>query len=83
MIPIHFPESNAVLGADQPEYEPLPVYRFADAQRRVAFCCRLTDEEINKIVLTRMIWLQQLTFGHAFQPISLSTERPDDLPSVG
>lgn len=81
MIPVQFPESNAVLAREQGEYKPLPVYYFGDAERRVAFCCRLSDAEIEEIRLTRTLWVQQLTFGRPFQPIALSTQRPEDLPS--
>lgn len=80
MIPIKFPESNATLASDQGEYEPLPVYVFPGLDRRMVFCCRLSDVEVDEIVRTRTIWLQQLTFCSPFQPILLSTEKPDDLP---
>jgi len=81
MIPIQFPESNATLASEQEEYEPLPVYVWPGLERRMAFCCRLSDDEIAKIVETRTIWLQQLTFCAPFQPILLSVERPEDMPS--
>lgn len=82
MIAVSFPESNAMLARDQGEYEPLPIYHFGDVEGRVAFCFRLSDAEIAEIVSTRTLWLQQLTFGRRFQPIALSTQRPDDLPKV-
>lgn len=83
MIPVQFPQANAVLAASQDEYEPLPIYRFGDAQGRVAFCCRLSDAEIAEIVATRSVWVQQFTFGKPFQPIALTTQRPHDLPEGG
>lgn len=82
MIPVQFPQANAVLAAGQDEYEPLPIYRFGDAEGRVAFCCRLSDAEILDIVNTRSIWVQVLTFGKPFQPIALTTQLPHDLPEV-
>lgn len=81
MIPVKFPESNATLASDQEEYEPLPVYVFPGLERRMAFCCRLSDLEIAEIVTSKTIWLQQLTFGNHFQPVLLSTRKPDDMPS--
>lgn len=81
MIPIKFPESNATLASQQEEYEPLPVYVFPGIDRRMVFCCRLSDSEIEEIVRTKTLWLQQLTFCNPFQPILLSTRRPDDLPT--
>jgi hypothetical protein len=82
MIPVKFPESNAILAFDQDDYEPLPVFLSPDPTRRVVFCCRLSDAEIADICATRTLWLQQLTFGRNFQPIALSTQRPHDLPTV-
>lgn len=83
MIPVQFPQANAVLASNQDDYEPLPVYRFGDREGRVAFCCRLSDFEIAEIVRTRSIWVQQLTFGGSFQPMALTTHRPHDLPDSG
>ncbi len=77
MIPVQFPEANAVLAMSQDEYEPIAVRRFTDG--RIACCFRLSDAEIKEIVLTGTLWIQQLTFGRSFQPIALSTQRPEDL----
>ena len=79
MIPVKFPEANAVLAASQDEYEPLPIHRFAGPDGRVAMCFRLSPAELDEIARTRTLWIQQLTFGQPFQPIALSTQRPDDL----
>lgn len=80
MIPVKFPEANAVLAANQDDYEPLPVHRFPDdPQGRVAMCFRLSPAELEEIARTKTLWIQQLTFGQAFQPIALSTQRPGDL----
>ena len=81
MIPVQFPEANAVLAREQGEYEPMAVHLFPGHERRVACCFRLSDAEIEEIVRTRTLWVQQLTFGRPFQPIALSTQRPDDLPA--
>jgi len=84
VIAAPFPEANAVLGANQDEYEPLPIHRFKDdPQGRVAMCFRLSPAELEEIARTKMLWIQQLTFGAPFQPIALSTQRPDDLPGDG
>lgn len=80
MIAVQFPESNVVLAANQDEYEPLPVKVYRnDPYGRVACCFRLSDAELDEIVRTRTIWHVQLTFGKSFQPVQLSTSRPDDL----
>jgi hypothetical protein len=82
MIPVQFPEANAVLAREQGEYEPMAVHLFGDAEGRIACCFRLSDNEIAEIVATRTLWVQQLTFGRRFQPIGLSTQRPDDIPTA-
>lgn len=79
MIPVIFPEANGLLGATQEEYEPLPIYRHGGEEGRVSFCCALSDVEIAEIVRTRRIWVQQLTFGLHFQPIALSSLKPQDI----
>lgn len=81
MIPVQFPEANAVLARDQDQYEPMAIYRFGDAESRVAMCFRLSPAELEEIAHTKTLWVQQLTFGRPFQPIALSTQRPDDLPT--
>lgn len=82
MIPVQFPESNGVVARDQGEYEPLPIYAFGDAEGRIVCCFRLSPAELAEIVKTRTLWVQQLTFNRSFQPIALSTQRPEDLPQV-
>lgn len=83
MIPVQFPEANVVLAFGQDEYEPLAVYHFKEEpSQRMVFCTRLSDEEIEEIVRTRTLWVQQMTFGRGFHPIGLSTQKPDDLPKV-
>lgn len=79
MIPVKFPEANAVLGAAQDDYEPLPIRRFDGPEGRVVMCFRLSPAELEEIARTRTLWIQQLTFDQPFQPIALSTQRPDDL----
>lgn len=80
MIPVQFPEANAVLGREQDEYEPLPVCRHPGEQGCISFCMRLSPAEIEELVRTKTLWIQQLTFCNSFQPIALSTQRPADLP---
>jgi hypothetical protein len=77
VIPAQFPEANTILAAGQNDYEPLPVYRAPDG--RVVCCFRLAPAELTEIQRTRTLWMQQLTFGSAFQPVALSTQRPNVL----
>lgn len=80
MISVNFPEANVLLAMDQDEYEPLAIHRFEGKEGRVAMCFRLSPAEIRELVQTKTLWVQQLTFGRNFQPIALSTQRPEDLP---
>lgn len=74
MIPVRFPEANAVLAMGQDEYEPLPVYQAPNGQVICAF--RLSPAELEEIARTRTLWISVLTGGQPFQPIGLSTQRP-------
>lgn len=77
MTPIKFPEQTHVLAENQPEYEPLPVHIDQnDTAVPMTACFVLTDEEVEEIVKTRKLWHTQLTFGNAFQPVTLSTQSP-------
>lgn len=76
MTPVNFPEANIVLGANQPPYEPLHAHHASDDPHGCVTCCfELTDAEIEELVLTRKLWMRQLTFNRPFQPIALSTRK--------
>lgn len=77
MKPKHFKEVNAVLGENQPEYEPLPALRFDGGMGHVITCWELSPEEIERLKETGEIWLNVCTFGGAFPPVFLTTERKD------
>lgn len=74
MIPVQFPEVNLVLGYAQDQYEPLPVH---SSNGRMTFCCALSPAELEEIQRTGRLWITQLTFGAPFQPIALSTQKPE------
>jgi len=76
MIPIKFPEANAILAANQDEYEPIYVHRDDGPEGIVTCAFKLSPGELTEIATTKTIWLQLLTFGHPFQPVRLSTKRP-------
>lgn len=77
MIPVSFPEQTAILGQDQPEYEPLPVHRGPRPWVKTTMCFRLSPAELEEIARTRTLWISQLTFGDRFQPVALSTQKPE------
>lgn len=73
MRPITFPGHNIVMGADQPQYQPLPALSI---ENQVISCWELTPEDIAKITETGVIWLSQLTFGQPLQPQIPSADQP-------
>lgn len=70
MIPVSPPKQNAVYGAGQPEYEPLPAHRCG--HRMVVTAWRLSPEELAEVLRTGVVHLAQLTFGAPLQPIAVS-----------
>ncbi|MDV3490950.1 hypothetical protein CMV03_07070 [Elizabethkingia anophelis] len=73
MKPIEFPQTNAVYGEGQEEYQPLPAYRTNDGD--VIICWELTDEEIEKIKETKCLYLSIMTFGQLLQPVYLTVDK--------
>lgn len=70
MQPLKFKECNTVFAANQPEYLPLPAYKNPDDESgNVITCWELTESEIEYIVKNKHIFLSQLTFNSALQPI--------------
>ncbi len=77
MIAASFPEANCTLAMGQDEYEPLHVHIQTGPEGRMTCCFRLSDAEVDEIVRTRTLWYSQLTFGQPFQPVLLSTHKPE------
>lgn len=77
MEPIKFEQVNTILGADQPEYEPLPAYvNQTTREVETVICMNVSLEEAEQIMKTRKLWITQLTFTNPFQPIRLDTRFP-------
>lgn len=72
MEPKNFPQVNAIFGADQPEYKPLPALQTSDGY--VVMCFQMTEEEKKKVAETGEIWISLLTGGGALQPIYVTTD---------
>ena len=66
MTPIRFPDQNRILGANQPEYLPLPAHMTKDGL--AISCWRLTWRERIRLLFTGKLWLMQLTFNEPLQP---------------
>lgn len=72
---VFLPEHTVVTFAkDQPEYRQLPAVIFTGPERRVISRWTLTPDERAKIAAGEDLYVEQLTFGSALQPI---------LPTVG
>jgi hypothetical protein len=89
MIPVAVSPSRPVEGqhvvyaADQPEYQPLPVWR--KPQGEVVSRWRLTWRERLAALLGRPLYVEVLTYGSPLQPIYLTFSEdaalyPDALP---
>lgn len=72
MNPVSFEHQNVVYGEKQPEYNPLPAHK--DAEGTVTSCWELSPEELEIISKTGRIYLSQLTFNKALQPVRLSLD---------
>jgi hypothetical protein len=75
MKPTEFDGHNVVYGANQPEYNPLPAHK--DQEGTVTTCWELDEVQLMKIQETGKVYLQQLTFNKALQPVKLSIDKPE------
>ena len=78
MNPINFKGQNSIMGAGQPEYQPLPTMRHKDESGKVTSCWRLSPKERFKLLFTGRIYLTLMTFNKPIQPQLLSLEFPND-----
>lgn len=78
MKPIPFPGSNVVFAANQPEYLPLPAHQREDGV--VTSCWELTDEEMEEVSRTHLIWFSVHTFNRPLQPQLPQVQIPAYLP---
>lgn len=74
MKPVEFKGMNAVYAKDQPEYLSLPSHR--SAAGTVTCCWKMSWGELLRVVFTRKLWIQTLTFCGPLQPIRPSIIRP-------
>lgn len=74
---IAFPEQTIVIAKDQPEYQPLPAFQYADdPEGKIAFCWQLSWRERLKFLFIGKLWHQVRTFHEPLQPQMLSLEKP-------
>ena len=68
MKAIEFPEHNVKIAEHQPEYETLPAF-YNKEEGSMTFCFELDEAELEQVKTTGKIYIKQLTFGKAMQPI--------------
>jgi len=73
---------TVMLGASQPEYNPLPALVLKTQERHVITRWEFSDEEREAIANGADLVIQTLTFGHAFQPINMQVLDRDELPDI-
>lgn len=76
MTLIEFPEVNVTYAKDQPQYCPLPAYRFNDSEGRILCCWRLSLWERICVLFSGRLWHQVLTFDEPLQPQLLTVQKP-------
>jgi hypothetical protein len=77
MKAVEFPGVNVTFAKDQPEYTPLPALRVPSPLGEVITCWELSDEELEQVKKTKRVYLSQLTFNNALQPIRMMTDLAD------
>jgi len=83
MKPIEFEGHNAVYGADQPQYLPLPGRRLPGEGAPLVTCWELDEADVLTLQRTRKLWLKVLTFDQALPPLLLSAHEQDMGMSAG
>lgn len=72
-----FPGHNIVFAENQPEYLPLPAYKFPhDPTGQIVCCWKLTWRERIRILFGGVIWHSILTFNQPLQPQLLQADKP-------
>lgn len=75
---ISFPEVTLVIARNQPQYHPLPAYRYEnDAEGTLVCCWKLDWRERLAVLFGGVIWHRVLTFNGPLQPQALSVDKPD------
>jgi hypothetical protein len=74
---VAFAEQTVVIAKDQPEYRPMPAYRYEnDNCGRIVFCWKLCLIDRLKVLFTGVVWQQQMTFNGPIQPALLLVDKP-------
>lgn len=77
MTAVEFPEQNMVVAKNQAPYLPLPAKISGSPDGLMAVCYRLTFWEIAKLIFTRKLWIETLTFHRSITPLRPSVHEPN------
>ncbi len=69
MKPIKFLGHNKIYAEDQPQYQPLPVFKADTPQGECISCWQLSFFERLKILFTGKLWLSLMTFNKPLTPV--------------
>lgn len=70
--------NDIVIAKDQPQYKPIPAnIQHTVPECPVTMCWELSDEELNRLLVTKKLWHSVWTFGQPLQPILLSVTPPE------
>jgi len=80
MKPIKFKEQNCTYAENQPEYLPLPAYRYNTRDGQVVSCWKLSFRERLRLLFTGKLWVSLMMFGQPLTPSYFTTKKSDVLP---
>jgi len=74
MTPIEFPQMTGIAAKDQPEYQPLPMYR---DNEYVISCWKMSTFERIKVLLRGRVWLWlMIPPGKSIAPSIVAVDNP-------
>jgi hypothetical protein len=82
MKPIEFKEVNKTFAKDQPEYQPLPCFHKDSPEGDVVSCWQLSDEELEKVNQTKVIWLSLWSFNKPLTPSLITVNKTDVIDCI-
>lgn len=71
-----FPEVNVRIAEKQEEFSTLPAY-YNNEEGSITYGFKLTPEEIERVLENGEIWVKQITYGNAMQPVVIDFSKED------
>lgn len=77
MKPMEFRQVNTIMGATQPEYQPLPAFQGPAPEFEVICAWKAEGwRERVRLALGGKVWVRLYTFGRPLQPVMVQVETP-------